>query len=144
MKKIASSLVFLIFLAVGYATTNDSIAGGKGSPPEIVNVYFEPREPTLTDSVYLVIEYTDPDGDVVNANLYYAITGTGGYKRVVHDGLLAKPEAAFIMGQREGQAKILLGSKWHGKPLLVIRLYLIDAEGNKSETVGREVNILSR
>lgn len=150
MKKIASLLVFLVLLAVGCATsgpivTSTPITIGKGSSPEIVSMYFEPREPTLTDSVYLVVKYKDPDGDVVNANLYYVIAAPGGYLRVVYNGLLAKPEAAgLIEGQKEGLAKIFLGSKWHGKPTLVVKLYLVDAEGNKSSVIKQEVSILLR
>lgn len=148
MKKIASLLVFLVFLAVGCATSGPIVAGapatiGKGFPPEIVSAYFEPREPTLIDSVYLVINYKDPDGDAVNANLYYVITAPGGYMRVVYNGLLTKPETAgLIKGQKEGLAKIFLGSKWRGKPTLVVKLYLVDAKGNKSSIIKQEVSII--
>lgn len=150
MKKIASLLVFLVILAVGCATSGPVVASapvviGKGSSPEIVSAYFEPQRPVLTDSVYLVINYKDPDGDVVNANLYYAITAPGGYMRVVYDGLLTKPETAgLIKGEKVGLAKIFLGSKWHGKPSLVVKLYLVDAEGNKSAVIKQEVSIIRR
>ena len=150
MKKIASLLVFLVFLAVGCAAGGPVVAStpvvvGKGLSPEIVSAYFDPREPTLADSVYLVINYKDPDGDAVNANLYYAIAAPGGYIKVVHDGLLSRPEAAgLIKGQKDGLAKIFLGSGWHGKPTLVVKLYLIDAEGNKSSVIKQEVSVLLR
>lgn len=145
MKKLVSLLVFLFLLVVGCAIANDSVVVGKGTPPEIVSAYFEPQNPVSADSVYLVIHYKNPDGDVLNANLYYAITAPGGYMRVVHDGLLSRPEAAgLIKGQKEGLAKIFLGSKWHGEPTLVVKLYLIDAEGNKSPVIKQEVGVLLR
>jgi len=56
--------------------------------------------------------------------------------------LLTRPEAdGLIKGQKKGQIKLLLGSKWYGSPTLIVSLYLVDAKGGKSETIKRKVSI---
>lgn len=58
------------------SVTEDALATGGNSPPQIVSIRFEPERPTAGESVRAIVDASDPDGDSIWLDYAWSIDGT--------------------------------------------------------------------